>query len=108
MHIKLCSSGRDDMTHDELMALPENGGFQKRVVKRGDPDWPKDMEIVGDTIGIPYARPGKVMAMVAKDEPFVVTDSNGLSWSLGYIDGVLHRSRSSLSDVVVWSDKETP
>lgn len=84
------------MTHDELMALPENGGFGERVINRGDPGWPKDLEAVGETIRIPYVRPGKVMAPVAKDEPFSVTDSNGVSWSLGYIDGELHRSRSSL------------
>lgn len=84
------------MTQDELMALPENGGFGYCVINRGDPDWPKDLDVLGETISIPYAKRGKVMAPVANDEPFVVTDSNGVSWSLGYIDSVLHRSRCSL------------
>lgn len=84
------------MTHDELMALPENGGFGYRVINRGDPDWPKDLEILGEAISILYAKRAKVMAPIAGEEPCMVTDSNGVVWSLGYIDDVWHRSKASL------------
>lgn len=82
------------MTHDELMALPENGGFGERVINRGDHDWHEGMEDACETIRVPYKEPGRVMALAGKDESMMVTDYRGRSWLVGYIDGVLHRQRT--------------
>jgi hypothetical protein len=74
------------MTHDELMALPENGGFdfEERIVN-------------GAKVKIPIARPSYAMFHQESD-PLIIMDldgSNWTNWMIGRINGKLYRSRMS-------------
>ena len=65
------------MTHDELMSLPESGGWD--MVER-------------DGKVVPVQRP--TLALYAgQDEPFVVADAEGTLWMVGWAGGARYRSR---------------
>jgi len=69
------------MTHDELMQLPENGGFDF-----------EETIIDGHKIKRPVARPA--FALFHKpDDPFVIWDAFGDAWSIGWANGKRYRSR---------------
>ena len=69
------------MTQKELDAIPENGGISYR----------EEMQ-QGKRVLIPFMQPCKAMYQ-SQYVPMMVTDSQGVSWLIGYIDGVLHKSR---------------
>lgn len=60
------------MTKAELDAIPEMGGFGYRDN--------------GDGTRTPFMQP-RLALFQPKDEPFIVVDSEGQTWTLGYANG---------------------
>jgi hypothetical protein len=73
------------MTHDELLALPEDGGFKT-----------EEITLDGRKCFRPIANPSHAMSFDDHD-PLMVRDLDGGSWMLGRINGVLHRRRADFS-----------
>jgi hypothetical protein len=88
-----------DMTHEELMALPENGAFDEIRIYRGDPDFPvsDDPGALGDVFIKRVARKAYVLCFKPED-PIYHYDKHGFAWQVGLANGEKMRQRISWFD----------